>query len=287
VNYKSLPKLLSVIRIVVGLLFLEHGLATAFGLFEGRPDHNFAKLHAWAGPIETTGAIFLILGLFTRTTGFILAGEMAIAYFQSRLRWAGPPGWVLLALPNNGEEAALNSFFFLWLMSTGGGAWSLDALIAKMKNAGSALKPGSLKERVSSWEPQLRGILRIVAAYMIFSHGLREVFHIMLPRTTRGADSMMPLDSLGQAGGVVLLVLGLLLLVGWQIRPVGLLLALQCVLAYFVGSVPRDPIPIRNGGIDDLVYACIFVYMAFTGAGAWSLESTAEKKQPAMSVSTT
>ncbi len=123
-----LPKLLSIIRIAVGLLFLEHGLATAFGLFEGRPDHNFAKLHAWAGPIETTGAILLIFGLFTRTTAFLLAGEMAIAYFQSPFRWNGPPGWVLLPLPNAGEEAVLNCFFFLWLATAGGGPWSLDAL---------------------------------------------------------------------------------------------------------------------------------------------------------------
>ena len=124
-----LPKLLSIIRIAVGLLFLEHGLATAFGLFEGRPDHNFARLHAWAGPIETTGGILLIFGLFTRTTAFLLAGEMAIAYFQSPFRWAGPPGWVLLPLPNAGEEAALNCFFFLWLATAGGGLWSLDALL--------------------------------------------------------------------------------------------------------------------------------------------------------------
>jgi putative oxidoreductase len=126
-----LPKLLSIIRIGVGFLFLEHGLSTAFG-FQGRPDHDFARLHAWAGPIETTGAILLILGLFTRTTGFLLCGEMAIAYFQSRLRWTSP-GIVLLPSYNNGEEAVLNCFFFLWLVTTGGGPWSLDAVIAKLR----------------------------------------------------------------------------------------------------------------------------------------------------------
>ena len=81
-----LPKLLSMVRIAVGLLFLEHGLSTAFGFVTGRADHDFAKLHAWAGPIETIGGTLLILGLSTRTTGFILSGEMAIAYFSSRLR---------------------------------------------------------------------------------------------------------------------------------------------------------------------------------------------------------
>jgi putative oxidoreductase len=142
-----LPKLLSVIRITVGFLFLEHGLATAFGVFEGRPDHNFAKLHAWAGPIETTGAILLILGLFTRTTGFILAGEMAVAYFSSRLRWQ-TPGIVLLPLPNGGEEAVLNSFFFLWLTTAGGGPWSLDALIAKWRQKKPVLAVSDIQDRV-------------------------------------------------------------------------------------------------------------------------------------------
>jgi putative oxidoreductase len=143
-----LPKLLSIVRIAVGLLFLEHGLSTAFGFATGRPDHNFARLHAWAGPIETTGAILLILGLFTRTTGFILAGEMAVAYFQSPLRWAGPPGFVLLPLPNAGEEAALNCFFFLWLVTAGGGAWSLDALIAKRRRKAADSGVGAMREPV-------------------------------------------------------------------------------------------------------------------------------------------
>jgi putative oxidoreductase len=126
------PKLLSVVRIAVGCLFLEHGLSTAFGFVTGRADLNFAKLHAWAGPIETIGGILLILGLFTRTTGFILSGEMAVAYFTSRLRWTAP-GIVFFPILNNGEEAVLNCFFFLWLMTAGGGAWSLDALIAKRR----------------------------------------------------------------------------------------------------------------------------------------------------------
>jgi len=125
-------KLLSLVRIAIGFLFLEHGLSTAFGFVTGRADLDFSRLHAWAGPIETTGGILLILGLFTRTTAFLLCGEMAVAYFQSRLRWA-EPGIVFYPIRNNGEEAVLNCFFFLWLVTAGGGAWSLDALIAKTR----------------------------------------------------------------------------------------------------------------------------------------------------------
>ena len=132
-----LPKLLSIVRIAVGLLFVEHGLSTAFGFVTGRADHNFSALHAWAGPIETIGGVLLILGLFTRTTGFILCGEMAIAYFTSRLRWT-EPGIVFFPIRNNGEEAVLNCFLFLWFMTAGGGAWSLDALLAKRRKKSRA-----------------------------------------------------------------------------------------------------------------------------------------------------
>jgi len=134
-----------------------------------------------------------------------------------------------------------------------------------------------MKETVASWEPQVRSLMRIVAAYMIFLHGLRGVFGIM-PARARGADSMMPLDSLGQIGGVLLLILSVLLFLGWLIKPVALLLAIQCVVAYVYGSVPRDPIPIRNGGIDDLTYALIFLYLAAAGAGAWSLDALRQAK---------
>lgn len=132
------PQLLGMVRIAIGLLFLEHGLSTAFGFATGRADHDWTRLHAYAGPIETMGGILLILGLFTRTTGFILSGEMAIAYFQSRLRWDAGPLTVLWPHYNNGEEAVLNAFFFLWLVTAGAGAWSLDALIEKRRKRAEA-----------------------------------------------------------------------------------------------------------------------------------------------------
>jgi putative oxidoreductase len=134
------------VRIGVGLLFLEHGLATAFGVL-GRADHDFTKLHAYAGPIEFIGAILLILGLFTRTTGFILSGEMAVAYFQSRLRWEGSPTTLLWPHYNNGEEAVLNAFVFLWLVTAGAGVWSLDALIEKRRKSAES-EAGAITEPV-------------------------------------------------------------------------------------------------------------------------------------------
>jgi len=129
-------------------------------------------------------------------------------------------------------------------------------------------------------EPQARAVLRIIAAYMLLFHGLREVFGL-IPAKTRGPGSFMPLDQLGTVGGVLLLVLGTLLLIGWFARPVMLSLSLQCFVAYFYASAPRNVLPIRNGGIDTLTYAFIFLYLAAVGAGAWSVDGMLQNKNVA------
>jgi len=131
-----LPKLLSVVRIAVGLLFIPHGLEKLWSFAGSRPDYDFAKIHAWAGPIETIGGALLIVGLFTRPTAFILCGEMAVAYFHS---WFSMSARGFLPIINGGEESTMNCFFFLWLVTAGGGAWSLDAVIAKHKKASADL----------------------------------------------------------------------------------------------------------------------------------------------------
>jgi len=135
-----------------------------------------------------------------------------------------------------------------------------------------------MKETLASWEPQARALLRIIAAHMILLHGLREVFGLV-PARPRGPGSFMPLDPLGPAGGVLLIALGLLVLVGLFTRAAALLLALQCVIAYFYAAVPRGVWPIRNGGIDTLTYAFVFIYFAGAGAGAWSLDTLLQKKK--------
>ena len=77
------PYLLSILRIVTGLLFMQHGGEKLWGFAGGRIDHNFPQLHALAGPIELIGGLLITVGLFTRITSFILCGEMAVAYFPN------------------------------------------------------------------------------------------------------------------------------------------------------------------------------------------------------------
>jgi putative oxidoreductase len=134
---ERMPWLLSVVRIAVGLLFFQHGAEKIWGFAGGRPDHNFGTLHGIAGPIEVIGGGLLIAGLFTRTTAFILCGEMAVAYFS---RWAPRGFW---PITNGGEEAVIFCFLFLWLVSAGAGPWSLDYLIQRrFESAGAARRTG-------------------------------------------------------------------------------------------------------------------------------------------------
>lgn len=116
------PHLLSVMRIMVGLLFLEHGMAKVFGF----PAHGhlpvFPEIEWFAGRIELVGGGLVALGLFTRLAAFIVSGEMAFAYFISHAPRSFFP------LINGGEAAILFCFVFLYLVFAGGGPWSLDAL---------------------------------------------------------------------------------------------------------------------------------------------------------------
>ena len=125
----------SVLRFILGAMFIQHGTEKLWAFPSGRVDHNFAQLHGIAGPIEFLGGTLLILGLFTRTTAFILCGEMAVAYFHS---WAPRGFW---PITNGGEGATIYCYTFLWLVTAGGGPWSLDYLLFQRHKTVSAEIP--------------------------------------------------------------------------------------------------------------------------------------------------
>jgi putative oxidoreductase len=121
------PRLLSILRIMTGLLFLEHSTAK---LFKFPAIKMFANLDLMslvgvAGVIELVGSILLILGVFSRPVAFILAGEMAVAYFMAH----APSNF--FPLLNNGEPAILFCFIFLYIAAAGPGPWSIDASRSK------------------------------------------------------------------------------------------------------------------------------------------------------------
>ena len=117
------PYMLSFLRIVVGLLYMEHGLAKILD-FPHQPNHApyapFSLNPGLQGLLELVGGVLLALGLFTRTVAFVLAGNMAVAYFMVHAPRAFFP------LLNGGELAIVYCFVFLYFWVAGGGEWSLD-----------------------------------------------------------------------------------------------------------------------------------------------------------------
>jgi putative oxidoreductase len=114
------PRVLSILRIVVGLLFFEHGLAKLAGFPTATVHPEMFQLLWFAGVIETVGGLLLALGLFTRVVAFVMSGEMAVAYFYSH----HPRN--MFPLLNGGDAAILYSFIFFYFFVVGGGCWSLD-----------------------------------------------------------------------------------------------------------------------------------------------------------------
>ena len=121
------PRILSVLRIIAALLFMEHGLMKLFhfpAAQPGAPDPLPALLMV-AAIIEVVGGALLTLGLFTRVAAFICSGEMAVAYFMGH--FPSSP-WPAI---NGGDAAVLYCFIFLYLVFAGGGEWSVDAMRAR------------------------------------------------------------------------------------------------------------------------------------------------------------
>lgn len=117
------PMLLSVLRLMAGLAFLEHGTSKLFG-FPVYGNHLNPTLYA-SGGIELVCGTLIAIGLLTRPAAFLASGMCAVGYFLVHF----PHGFYPMV--NRGETILLYCFIFLYLASAGGGAWSLDALRRK------------------------------------------------------------------------------------------------------------------------------------------------------------
>lgn len=121
------PRALSVLRIVAGLMIIQHGMGKILG-FPAFPAYASVQpfsLIGAAGFIELIGGALLVLGLLTRPAAFILAGEMAFAYF------IGHAGKSFYPLVNGGTLAILYCFTCLYLSTAGAGPWSIDAAMKR------------------------------------------------------------------------------------------------------------------------------------------------------------
>ena len=125
-NYSGLarwqPRLLSLLRIMSGLLLLQHGTLKILNFPANHPPTVvFGNLAWFGGLVELVCGTLLVVGLFTRSAAFLASGFTAVAYFMAH----GPRGFYPIL--NGGELAALYSFVFLYLTVAGPGPYSLDA----------------------------------------------------------------------------------------------------------------------------------------------------------------
>src|SRR5918998_736704 len=117
------PYMLAVLRIVTALIFMEHGTQKLLGFPAGSsPQPPLFSLFGFAGVLELVGGLLILLGLFTRPVAFILAGEMAVAYFM------GHASRSFFPVNNGGDAAILYCFVFLYFVFSGPGPVSLDAM---------------------------------------------------------------------------------------------------------------------------------------------------------------
>ena len=121
------PRALSVLRIITGLMIIEHGMAKLLGwpVVAAFAQLKLFSLLGLAGTIELVGGALLIIGLFTQPVAFIIAGEMAVAYFMVHAPRSFFP------LINGGSLAIIYCFACLYLSTAGGGPWSVDATMKK------------------------------------------------------------------------------------------------------------------------------------------------------------
>lgn len=123
--------MLSVLRIVTGFVFIPHGTQKLFAI----PTATAAMVpvplisqRGLAGVLETFGGLAILLGFGTRPVAFLLAGEMAVAYFQVHFQRAALP------ILNGGDNAVLFCFIYLYFVFAGAGPWSFDHMFAKRSN---------------------------------------------------------------------------------------------------------------------------------------------------------
>jgi putative oxidoreductase len=132
------PQVLSIYRIMFGLLLLQHGCSKWFGFPTASPA-NMTLMLTLAGVIELAGGVLVTVGLFTRYAALLVSGEMAVAYWIYANRvglmpWAGPTGnnrASFIPAVNGGNTEVVYCFAFLLLVFFGAGVWSLDAMLRK------------------------------------------------------------------------------------------------------------------------------------------------------------
>jgi putative oxidoreductase len=123
-----------------------------------------------------------------------------------------------------------------------------------------------LNDLTAAAAPRLLSVLRIVAAVLFFEHGTQKLFGF--PAATFRPEPF----TLPWVAGVMEIVGGAALIVGWRTRPVAFVLSGLMAAAYWMAHAPRSVFPALNGGDAAILFCFVFLYVAAAGPGPWSLD---------------
>ncbi len=127
-------------------------------------------------------------------------------------------------------------------------------------------------DTLTSWQPRILSILRMVAAFIFLLHGTQK--HFGIPPTERVIEPF----SLSWIAGVIEIICGLAILFGFQTRAAAFLASGLMAFAYWIAHAPRDLFPTNNGGDAAILYCFVFLYLVFAGPGPWSLDAARKSK---------
>jgi putative oxidoreductase len=122
------------------------------------------------------------------------------------------------------------------------------------------------------FSPQIYAILRIVAGFLFACHGAQKLFGAL-------GGQQMPLGSLMGVAGIIELVGGILIAVGFLTSCAAFVASGEMAFAYFMQHFPKAPLPVNNNGDAAVLFCFLFLYMAAHGAGTWSIASALKKPQ--------
>jgi putative oxidoreductase len=119
-------------------------------------------------------------------------------------------------------------------------------------------------DRLSVYAPQALAVLRIVAAVLFFAHGVQKVLGF--------PEGMSPpVGSIFWFAGIIEIVTGILIAVGFFTRPAAFIASGTMAVAYWMAHAPASPLPLANGGDAAILFCFVFLYLVFAGPGAWSV----------------
>jgi putative oxidoreductase len=127
---------------------------------------------------------------------------------------------------------------------------------------------------IASWSPRMLSVLRIMTGLLFLEHGTQKLLHFPLP-----ADPGRPLTTLSLVQGIIELVGGVLIAIGFLTRPVAFILAGDMAVAYFMAHAPQSFFPVVNRGDSAILYCFVFLYLFVAGGGVWSVDEQRSRRR--------